>query len=113
MKRYETDVLVLGAGAVGCGAAVAAAGAGTKVLLLDKGCLESSGSLGGGNDHFMCVLDQEEHDGLEDIIRYYSTPISGFPSQGKVYIPRVDIYINIPICYNNCKNSFLMSAQCK
>ena len=78
VKRYETDVLVLGAGAAGCGAAIAAARAGANVLLLDKGCLESSGSLGGGNDHFMCVLDQDEHDGLEDIIKYYSTPISGF-----------------------------------
>ena len=88
VKRYETDVLVLGAGAVGCGAAVAAAGVGAKVLLLDKGCLESSGSLGGGNDHFMCVLDQEEHDGLEDIIRYYSTPISGFPFARKSIYPQ-------------------------
>lgn len=80
-KKYETDVLVLGAGAAGCGAAIAAGKAGAKVLLLDKGCLESSGSLGGGNDHFMCVLDQDEHDGLEDIIQYYSTPISGFSTR--------------------------------
>lgn len=44
---HETDVLVLGAGASGCGAALAAGGRGVRVLLADKGKLESCGSLGG------------------------------------------------------------------
>ena len=34
---HETDVLVLGAGASGCGAALAASGKGVRVLLADKG----------------------------------------------------------------------------
>ena len=51
-KMLETDVLILGSGAAGCGAAMAAKGKGAKVLMLDKGKLESSGCLGGGNDHF-------------------------------------------------------------
>lgn len=74
---YETDVLVLGSGAAGCGAAVAAHRAGAKVLMVDKGRLESSGNLGGGNDHFMCVLDIDEHDGFEDLAGYWASPVSG------------------------------------
>ena len=76
-KSYETEVLVLGSSAAGCGAAIAARRAGAEVLLADKGKLESSGCLGGGNDHFMAVLDEVEHDGLEDLYGYYATPVSG------------------------------------
>ena len=76
-KSYETEVLVLGSSAAGCGAAIAARRAGAEVLLADKGKLESSGGLGGGNDHFMAVLDEVEHDGLEDLYGYYATPVSG------------------------------------
>jgi adenylylsulfate reductase subunit A len=53
----ETDVLVLGAGAAGCGAAIGAKKGGARVLLVDKGKLESSGCVGGGNDHFMANLN--------------------------------------------------------
>lgn len=76
-RSYESDVLVLGSSAAGCGAAIAARRAGAEVLLPDKGKLESSGCLGGGNDHFMAVLDEVEHDGLEDLYAYYATPVSG------------------------------------
>ena len=76
-KSYETEVLVLGSSAAGCGAAIAARRAGAEVLLADKGKLESSGCLGGGNDHFMAVLDEVEHDVLEDLYGYYATPVSG------------------------------------
>ena len=82
-KVYETDVLVLGSSASGCGAAIAARRAGAEVLLVDKGKLESSGCLGGGNDHFMAVLDETEHDSLEDMYGYYATPTSGL-SRGVV-----------------------------
>lgn len=76
-RRYETDVLVLGSSSSGCGAAITARKAGAEVLLIDKGHLESSGCLGGGNDHFMAVLDEVEHDGYEDLCSYYATPTSG------------------------------------
>ncbi len=82
-KVYEIDVLVLGSSASGCGAAIAARRAGAEVLLVDKGKLESSGCLGGGNDHFMAVLDETEHDSLEDMYGYYATPTSGL-SRGVV-----------------------------
>ena len=49
----ETDVLVIGSGASGCGAALGAREQGLDVVLLDKGKLESSGCIGGGNDHYM------------------------------------------------------------
>jgi len=57
VRVMETDVLVLGAGAAGCGAAIGAQRAGARVLLVDKGKLESSGCVGGGNDHFMANLN--------------------------------------------------------
>ena len=56
-KTIETDILILGSGAAGCGAAIGAKEQGARVLLVDKGKLESSGCLGGGNDHFMAVLN--------------------------------------------------------
>ena len=46
----ETDVLVIGSGASGCGAALGAREQGLRVLLMDKGKLESSGCIGGGKD---------------------------------------------------------------
>ena len=80
---HETDVLVLGAGASGCGAALAAGGRGVRVLLADKGKLESCGSLGGGNDHFMAVLNTgAPDDDAETAIRFYCTPMTGYtPAQ--------------------------------
>ncbi len=56
-KVIDTDVLVLGSGAAGCGAAIAAKEHGTRVLLLEKGKLESAGCIGAGNDHFMANLN--------------------------------------------------------
>ena len=38
----ETDVLVIGSGASGCGAALGAREQGLRVLLMDKGKLESA-----------------------------------------------------------------------
>ncbi len=53
----ETDVLILGAGAAGFGAAIGARESGSRVLLVEKGKIESSGCLGAGNDHFMACLN--------------------------------------------------------
>ena len=52
-KRIKTDVLILGTGASGVGAALRAAELKADVLMVGQGRLESSGCLGGGNDHFM------------------------------------------------------------
>ena len=68
----ETDVLVIGSGASGCGAALGARDQGLDVVLMDKGKLESSGCIGGGNDHYMAVLDEpgEAHDTVEDLVKF-------------------------------------------
>lgn len=80
---HDTDILILGAGASGCGAALAASSSGRRVLLADKGRLESCGSLGGGNDHFMAVLNTAEpNDTVDALVDFYCTPTSGYsPSQ--------------------------------
>lgn len=78
LTRLETDVLVLGSGAAGCGAALAARKHGADVVLVDKGKLESSGCLGGGNDHFQAVLGTEEpYDTEKDFVDTYYKPTLG------------------------------------
>ncbi|MBW1799090.1 MAG: FAD-binding protein [Deltaproteobacteria bacterium] len=77
-KVVETDVLVLGSGAAGCGAAISAREKGAKVLMLDKGKLESSGNLGGGNDHFMAILNSgPETDSTEALVNFFKSPRLG------------------------------------
>ena len=76
---YETDVLILGTGASGIGAALNSAGKGLDVLMAGKGTLESSGSLGGGNDHFMAVLDTDEpFDNEESFVKFYMKSAFGY-----------------------------------
>jgi succinate dehydrogenase/fumarate reductase flavoprotein subunit len=78
VKILETDVLVLGAGAAGCGAAIGAEKGGAGVLLVDKGKLESSGCLGGGNDHFMANLNTgPEWDSDEKAVNFFKGAHNG------------------------------------
>ena len=77
--RLETELLILGTGAAGCGAALAARQAGIRTLMVDKGKLESSGCLGGGNDHFIAVLNTDEpQDTIDDLVKAYLKPSSGY-----------------------------------
>ena len=77
-KVLETDVLVLGSGAAGCGAAISASQKGSHVILIDKGKLESSGNLGGGNDHFMAILNSgPETDTTETLVNFFKGPMLG------------------------------------
>ena len=103
-RMMETDVLVLGSGAAGCGAAIAAREKGAKVIVLDKGKLESSGNLGGGNDHFMAVLNSgPETDTIEALVNFYKGPLSGVTEKtieeawGKMMPPVLDILVNVGI----------------
>jgi succinate dehydrogenase/fumarate reductase flavoprotein subunit len=78
-KFIETDMLILGSGAAGCGAAIGAAEHGCRTVLVDKGKVESSGCLGGGNDHFMAVLNTDpETDSEEALVNFYKGPLSGY-----------------------------------
>lgn len=75
----DTDILILGSGAAGCGAAIGARELGARVVLVDKGKIESSGALGGGNDHFMAVLHSGPETDTEDaVIKFYKGPTSGY-----------------------------------
>ena len=77
-QTVESDVVILGSGAAGCGAAIAARSKGARVTLIDKGKLESSGCLGGGHDHFMAILhSEEENDTTEAVVNFYTNPMSG------------------------------------
>ena len=77
--HMKTDLLILGTGAAGCGAALAALRAGKKILMVDKGKLESSGCLGGGNDHFVAVLGVEgPDDTIDALVKVHNRPGSGF-----------------------------------
>ena len=76
----ETDVLVIGSGASGCGAALGAREQGLDVILMDKGKLESSGCIGGGNDHYMAVLYEQgvPFDTADDLVKFYAKPLNGW-----------------------------------
>ncbi|MBW1801436.1 MAG: FAD-binding protein, partial [Deltaproteobacteria bacterium] len=77
--RIETDILILGSGAAGCGAAIGAREQGARTVLVDKGKLESSGCLGGGNDHFMAVLGTDpETDSEEAAVNFFKGPTTGY-----------------------------------
>ena len=78
-KLIEVDVLIMGTGAAGMGAALRAAGLGADVLMAGKGRLESSGCLGGGNDHYMCVLNTDApFDTRQDFIEFYLKSTLGY-----------------------------------
>ena len=78
-KRIKTDVLILGTGASGVGAALRAAELKADVLMVGQGRLESSGCLGGGNDHFIAVLNTDEpQDTIDDLVKAYLKPSSGY-----------------------------------
>lgn len=76
----ETDVLVIGSGASGCGAAIGAKEQGLDVVLMDKGKLESTGCIGGGNDHYMAIMDEKDtpFDTVDDLIKFYAKPLNGW-----------------------------------
>jgi succinate dehydrogenase/fumarate reductase flavoprotein subunit len=50
--QVSADVLVLGGGIAGCHAAISAAKRGSKVIVVEKGCVLRSGSGGAGVDHW-------------------------------------------------------------
>ena len=78
-RTIETDILILGSGAAGCGAAIGAMEHGVRVALVDKGKLESSGCIGGGNDHIVAILNSgAENDTEEAFINHFKGPRSGF-----------------------------------
>jgi len=60
MKLFtlSADVLVIGGGLSGLNAAMGAAENGASVLIVDKGKIERSGSIGGGVDHFLAYLNE-------------------------------------------------------
>ncbi|MCX8022059.1 MAG: FAD-binding protein [Syntrophorhabdaceae bacterium] len=79
MKIIESDILILGSGAAGCGAAIGAREKNASVVMVDKGKLESSGALGGGNDHFMAVLNEgDETDTPYALVNFFKGPLSGY-----------------------------------
>ena len=51
-ETVESDIVVLGGGLAGCFAAISAARKGMKVVLVEKGATERSGSAGSGFDHW-------------------------------------------------------------
>jgi adenylylsulfate reductase, subunit A len=60
LVRLSTDVLIVGGGLAGTNAAMGAAEKGATVVVADKGKIERSGDAGGGIDHFMAFLNQNQ-----------------------------------------------------
>ncbi len=74
--HLEADVLVLGAGAAGCMAAIGAIEKGcSKVIIVDKGPIDSCGCCGAGQDHFAAHLNSgPEWDSDDVATKWYSSP---------------------------------------
>lgn len=79
IHRIRTDVLVVGGGVAGCLAALSACERGARVVVSDKGgMLERSGSVAGGVDQFLTVLQSgPEWDTPEGFLRYVPTLTDG------------------------------------
>lgn len=70
-QSIDTDVLIIGGGLAGCNTAIAAAEKGVRVVVADKGKIERSGDVGGGVDHFMAFLSEnDEWDTREEYLKY-------------------------------------------
>lgn len=97
-KVISTDVLILGSGAAGCSAAMAAKQKGASVLLVDKAKLEGSGSICGGNDHFMANLNSgPEWDTDQTLANYWSKTLNGISTRviNDKWIKMLPITINL------------------
>jgi len=97
-QTMECDVIVLGSGAAGCGAAIAARTKGAKVILVDKGKLESSGCLGGGHDHFMAILHSgAPNDTTASVVNFYKNPMTGLTPRviAKAWVEMMPIALDI------------------
>ena len=71
LVRLSTDVLIVGGGLAGTNAAMGAAEKGATVVVADKGKIERSGDAGGGIDHFMAFLNQNQDWDTQDAFLGY------------------------------------------
>jgi len=79
IQVLETDVVVIGGGVAGCLAVIGAAQAGAQVVVVDKcGLLERAGSVAGGTDHYLAVLEEgPEWDTPEYLMKYMPALVAG------------------------------------
>ena len=79
IQTLETDVVVIGGGVAGCLGVLGATQAGAQVVVVDKGgLLERAGSVAGGTDHFMAVLEEgPEWDTPEYLMKYMPALVAG------------------------------------
>jgi len=56
-EYVQADLLIVGGGVAGLNAALTAAEAGLNVVITDKACIEHSGNIAGGVDHFLAYLE--------------------------------------------------------
>ena len=55
-EHVRADLLIVGGGVAGLNAALSAIGTGLDVCIADKACIEHSGNIAGGVDHFLAYL---------------------------------------------------------
>lgn len=72
-RVLDSEVLVLGGGAAGCMAAIGAREQGVRVLVVDKGVIESCGCAGAGNANYHTHFNSgPDWDSDEVVTQYYS-----------------------------------------
>jgi len=106
-----------GAGPSGCGAALASREAGLRTLIVDKGKIESCGCIGGGNDHFMAVLNTSEpFDTVDDMVGFYCKPTSGYLPEtvaawGQVIPHIIDFLTDVGVQFRKNADGSYMRTQ--
>ena len=92
-ETVESDLLVLGGGLAGCFAAIAAARRGQRVVLVEKGATERSGSAGSGFDHWESAC---------------TNPCSGVTPKeiAEAYVEEQDGYSNGIAHYIECREGY-------
>ncbi len=94
INRHSTDVLIIGGGVTGLNAAISARQEGQEVLIMDKACIERSGHIAGGIDHFLAYMNTgpawDTRDAYLDFTHRSSRGVTNIDVAEAVYCDNLD-----------------------
>ncbi|MCK5163705.1 MAG: FAD-dependent oxidoreductase [Desulfobacula sp.] len=90
--QVKVDVVVLGGGIAGCWAAISAARQGAKVILIEKGATQRSGSGGAGCDHWVNTPNPRSKVTAEQVVEWEVEASKGYTNLISRYIAARESY---------------------